>query len=198
TTPPEGEFEILAGGAEVGFTPSGEVTLRFVGVSDPCGPITLEFSNDGVTYNLGAVYDANNPSIAWVLTAGDGAKTVQGRIRDGRDNVRSMSSRSITLDGTRPTVPGTLSHSSITCQGTNRTIALQWGSSTDSNFRGYRVYRSVNNAPFTALTTTSVTQASDTHPKTLDSVRFYVVGYDRAGNESLATNTVVYAKNRCS
>jgi hypothetical protein len=32
----------------------------------------------------------------------------------------------------------------------------------------------------------------------LDSVRFQVVGYDKAGNESAATNIVSLSKNQCS
>jgi fibronectin type 3 domain-containing protein len=87
---------------------------------------------------------------------------------------------------------------SVSCSGTNRTVVLSWGASTDSNLRGYRLYRSTDGTTWSVLTTTTALTTSDTHKKSLDSVRFHVVGYDKAGNESAATNIVSLSKNQCS
>ena len=40
--------------------------------------------------------------------------------------------------------------------------------------------------------------ASDTTKKSLDSARYYVVAYDKAGNESIATPIIAFTKNQCS
>ncbi|MGZ4205384.1 MAG: hypothetical protein ACXVQW_08850, partial [Actinomycetota bacterium] len=73
-----------------------------------------------------------------------------------------------------------------------------WGSSTDTNFLGYRVYQSTNGGIWTSITTTSTLTTSDTDAKTLDSVSYEVVGYDKAGNESAPTNAISLSKNKCS
>lgn len=195
---PSGSFEIQSGiVSEVGFTPSVSVTLRFLGVSDPCTPISLQFSNDNVTFSNFIVYDALNPSASWALPPSDGVKTVYGKIRDGRGNVGTLSEKQTTLDTTKPGVPGTLSRT-LSCSGTSRTVGLAWGASTDTHFRGYRIYKSIDNAPWLALGTVSGTTGSDTDSKLYDSLRYYVVGYDKAGNESDATNTITLSKNQCS
>ena len=87
---------------------------------------------------------------------------------------------------------------SVSCSGTNRTVVLTWGSATDTNLKGYRVYQSINSGTWQAIGTSSTTTSSDTHKKSLDSVRYYVVAYDKAGNESNATNIVSLSKNKCS
>ena len=84
------------------------------------------------------------------------------------------------------------------CSGSNRTVTLSWGTSTDTNFLGYRTYKSVNGGAWTALTTTSTQTTSDTDKKSLDSVSYRVVGYDKAGNESSASNAISLSKNQCS
>ena len=95
-------------------------------------------------------------------------------------------------------MPGTLTRT-VSCSGADRTVVLSWGIATDTNFRGYRVYRSTDGVSwsvFQQVSTTTVTDA--TLKKSLDSVRYYVVAYDKAGNESNATNTISLAKNQCS
>ena len=117
---------------------------------------------------------------------------------DAVGNTVTFSTMSIILDTTLPTVPGTLSRT-VSCSGANRTVALSWGISSDANLQGYRVYRSTDGvtwSPFTQLVQSSTSDA--TLKKSLDSVRYYVVGYDKAGNESNATNTIALSKNQCS
>jgi fibronectin type 3 domain-containing protein len=73
------------------------------------------------------------------------------------------------------------------------------GHRDDTNFRGYRIYRSTDGVTWSVFVQVSQTTVSDnTLKKTLDSVRYYVVAYDKAGNESNATNTIALSKNQCS
>lgn len=198
STPPAGTFSIHSGTiADEGYTASQSVSLSFSGVSDPCTPIVLRFSNDNVTYGADIVYDSLNPSTGWTLSTGDGTKSVWGKFRDGRGNEKTVGPKTVILDTIKPSVPGTLART-VACSGSNRTVNLSWGSSTDANFNGYRVYKSINGAAWTELATISATNKSDTDKKSYDSLRYYVVGYDKAGNESNATNIVSLAKNQCS
>lgn len=196
TAAPTGSFSIQAGaGAEAGFTASASVTIS-MSFSDGCAPIRARFSNDNVTYGSFVTYDASNPTVSWTLTSGDGSKSVWARVRDGVDNEVTKGPETITLDATKPTVPANLGRT-VSCSGNDRTVTLTWNASTDANFRGHRVYRSIDSGAWTALGTTSGTSYTDTHLKTYDSVRFKVRGYDKAGNESDDSTIISLAKNQC-
>lgn len=198
TEGPTGSFTIVSGtGAEQGYTSSTTITLSLAPV-DSCTPITVRFSNDNVTFGSSVTYDALNPTTTWTVPGGDGTKSVWGRFTDGVGNVRNLTTaRTIVLDQTLPTVPGTLTRT-LSCSGADRTVNLSWGTSSDANLLGYRIYHSVDNGPYSVLSTTSGLTGSDTHKKTLDSVRFKIASYDRAGNESVYTNEISLAKNQCS
>jgi prepilin-type N-terminal cleavage/methylation domain-containing protein len=198
TAAPTGDFSILSGaGAVAGYTASTAVTLKPAPV-DGCAPIRLRFSNDNSTYGEDITYDSGNPSVTWTVTGGsDGSRSIWAKFRDGLDHEASVGPHSIILDQTKPSTPGTLTRT-VSCSGGNRTVTLQWGVSTDTYFLGYRVYKSTNGGTFTAITTTSTLFTSDTDKKSLDSVSYKVVGYDRAGNESAASNVISLSKNKCS
>jgi hypothetical protein len=194
---PTGSFTIASLSGQTDYTASTSVTLT-MSLSDACAPIQARFSNnDGTTWGEWITYDASNASVTWSLTAGDGGKDVDAEVRDALGQARLLFTPDIILDTTPPTVPGTMART-LSCSGSNRTVNLSWGASTDLHFSGYRVYVSVNSGAWTMLTSTAMNSASHTHQKTLDSVRFYAVGYDQAGNESNATNTVSLSKNQCS
>lgn len=196
-TGPTGSFTLGgSAGAEVGYTAAANVTLTMA-LDDPCPSVVARFANDGGALGSDVVYDPLNAAISWSLGTGDGLKQVSGVARDGVGNEAALATQSIVLDSVAPTTPATLNRTA-SCAGSNRTVTLSWGISTDVNFRGYRVYRSTDGVSWSALTTVTATTASDTHSKTLDSVRYYVVGYDKAGNESSATNVVSLSKNQCS
>ena len=196
TTGPSGDFTILSTSGQQGYTSSTSVGLS-MSFTDSCSPITVQFSNDGVLYSNTITYDSSNPSVSWTLLPGDGTKSVWGKATDANGNIRTFTPKTIVLDGQHPTVPGTLAKT-MSCSGDDRTVTLAWGASTDTNFSGYRIYVSTNSGSWTVLSTTSLNSESATHKKSLDSVRYYVVGYDKAGNESDATNTVSLSKNQCS
>ena len=194
---PTGDFTILSGaGATAGYTASTSITLKPAPV-DTCTPITVKFSNDGVTYGSSVTYDATNASVSWTVPAGDGTKSIWAQFADGLNNHASFGPHSIILDQTHPTQPGTLTRT-VSCAGSDRTVNLSWGVSTDTNLLGYRLYKSTNGGTWTAITTTSTLTTSDTDKKSLDSVSYRVVGYDKAGNESSASNAISLSKNQCS
>jgi hypothetical protein len=193
---PEGGFSIQGGaGAEAGFTAEPQVTL-FMDFMDSCDPIVANFRNESEPLGADVVYDSANPDFAWSLTSGDGTKTVGGEVRDGVGNTKPLTDVQIVLDTTKPTTPGTLTRTA-SCSGSDRTVALFWGASTDTNFRSYRIYWNTGSG-WSELATTNALSYSHTHKKSLDTISFYVVGYDKAGNESDATNTISLSKNQCS
>lgn len=197
TTAPTGDFSILSGaGAVAGYSASTSVTLKPAPV-DGCTPITEAFSNDVSTWGSSVTYDSTNPSITWTVPAGDGTKNIWAKFTDGATNAATFGPHSIILDATAPTQPGTLTRT-VSCSGSNRTVNLTWGVSTDTNLLGYRLYKSTNGGSYTAITTTSTLTTSDTDKKSLDSVSYKVVGYDKAGNESTTSNVISLSKNQCS
>ncbi len=194
---PSGSFTLLSTSGETSYTATQTILLA-MSFSDACTPIQARFTNDlGATWSDWVTYDALNPSVAWTLTTGDGTKDVDAEVRDAIGNVGSLTTPDIILDTTPPTIPGTLTRT-VSCSGSTRTVTLSWGASTDPHFSGYRVYESDNGGAWVLLTPTSLLTATTTHAKTLDSVRFKVVGYDKAGNESDESNIVSLSKNQCS
>jgi prepilin-type N-terminal cleavage/methylation domain-containing protein len=197
TTGPTGTFTILSGnGSQTGFTASTAVSISLAPV-DSCAPISVGFSNDNVTFGSTVTYDAANPTTTWTVASGDGTKSVWTKFTDGVANASTVGPQSITLDQTKPTVPGTLGRT-VSCSGSNRTVTLSWGVSTDANFVGYRIYKNTNNTGYVALKTTASLTTQDTDSKTLNSLNYKIVGYDKAGNEGTATNVISLAKNSCS
>jgi len=197
TSPPTGDFSILSGaGAVSGYTASTSVTLKPAPV-DSCTPITVKFSNDASTWGSPVTYDSANPSVTWTVPSGDGTKNIWSLFADGLNHAATFGPHSVILDSTLPTQPGTLTRT-ISCAGTDRTVSLSWGVSTDTNLLGYRLYKSTNGGSWTSITTTSTLTTSDTDKKTLDSVSYRVVGYDKAGNESTPSNAISLSKNQCA
>ncbi len=196
-TAPSGSFALNGtSAAEAGFTAGANVTVNLT-ATDPCLPIEVRIRNEAEPWGSWFTYDPLNPTISWALSGGDGGKDVRLELRDAGANSIETSVAEIVLDTTAPSTPGTLNRT-VSCSGADRTVTLSWGAATDTNLRGYRVYRSTDGATWSPLTTTITTGATDSHKKSLDSVRFYVAAYDKAGNESVASNTISLNKNQCS
>ncbi|MFN2613378.1 MAG: hypothetical protein ABR552_00990 [Actinomycetota bacterium] len=197
STPPTGTLTILSGtGAATGYTNSTTAQVK-VGPSDPCTPIQAQLSNDNVTYGTWFTYGPSAQVVSWILTTGDGTKRVWAHYQDGQGNIATIGPQSIVLDTLKPTVPGTLGRT-VSCAGSDRTVSLSWGSSSDTNFLGYRVYKQVNGGGWTLLATTAQLSAQNTDQKSYDSVQYEVTAYDKAGNEGNPTNVVTLSKNQCS
>jgi prepilin-type N-terminal cleavage/methylation domain-containing protein len=198
-----GQFTIpVIGSATQGYTATQTVTIQLPSLTDTCQPISVRFSNDGTTWGPWSVYDPNNLTLAWTLTTGDGTKTVSGQTKDVNANVVSLGQQTVVLDTTAPTAPTNFSYSA-SCSGSTRTVTLTWGASTDLHFVGYRLYASTdggNTWAQAANSPTTSTQLSESGPKQLASVSYYVIGYDAAGNQStqVPTPALTFSKNQCT
>jgi Tfp pilus assembly protein PilV len=197
---PSGGMELLSGaGAQQGYTNSTTVQVRLT-ATDPCAPISGELSNDGVTFTPVSTLETGvATTIAWTIPPGDGMKSVHVRFRDGVGNTSGVLATTIVLDQTAPTIPGNLRTSSCSIQGNDRTITMTWNASDtgSSNFLGYRVYKSLEQAAYASLLTTGSQSATNTDSKSYGSLRFIVRAYDRAGNESGDSNELTFSKNNC-
>ncbi len=194
-TGPTGSFSLpVPSGGAVGYSPTRTINIT-VSLTDTCLPIVYNLSNDGTTYDVDIAYLTNH-NVSWSLTTGDGTKTVWVRTRDNASNSTVFTQQTIVLDTTIPTAPATFTKTVNCDTQTFRIVNLSWGVATDINLLGYRIYRSVNNGTYTALTTTptSTRTFQDTTGRRDDSVRYYVVGYDKAGNQSNASPTIALPK----
>jgi hypothetical protein len=205
TTPPADEaVEVLSGaGAEQGYTNATTVQIRLDAtdscvVSGPDNDIVAELSNDGVTFNPVASFESGAPTTAtWTIGSGDGTKVIYGRFRDASANYSSVTDHMLILDQNGPSIPGNLRKVGCSLGGQDRTVQLTWDPASDANLHGYRLYRSIDSGTFTAIATTAATSVTDTARKNLNSVRYVVRAYDRAGNESGDSNAISYSKNAC-
>ncbi len=109
---------------------------------------------------------------------------------------------------TVPTIPRPPTTTSTTAQDTtppsapqdlvatpgDRQVQLDWSASSDqggSGLAGYRVHRSNGDGTFSVIGTTAGTTFTDTGLKPGKRHSYFVTAYDRAGNESAPSNTVV-------
>lgn len=95
-SPPAGTIKINGTNT---FVTSNQVTLS-LSASDNSGVVTaMRFSNENGPFSNWEPYATNK---AWVLSAGDGVKTVNVQFRDIVENVSATASDTITLDTTPP------------------------------------------------------------------------------------------------
>ena len=199
TTPTTcGSFSVSgSSGASGGYTASTTVTITMA--LSGCGSPIANFSNDGgTTWGADVTYNSSSPTVAWTLTSGNGTKTISGRARNGSGGTPwSLTSRSLVLDTTAPTTPGSFSRT-VSCSGSTRNVTLSWTASTDTYLVGYRVYLSTDGVTWSLLGSTASLTFNDSNSKSLTSVRYYVTAYDSAGNNSSASSTITLSKNQCS
>ncbi len=133
-------------------------------------------------------------TLTWTIPGGDIRKRIYARFLDANGKVSATYGVDVILDQTKPTTPATLTKTSCTISGSNRTLGLAWEASTDENLVGYRYYRSIGTGAYTLVGTTTALSATVTDKKT-DGVRHLVRGYDKAGNESLDSNVLSVSSN---
>jgi hypothetical protein len=178
-----------------GYTNSTNVQVQLSGTGT-CTPASADLSNNGSTYSQAATtFPAN---VTWSILSGDGTKTIYARFHDSAGNVGVVSG-TIVLDQTKPPTITNLRIVTCTFSGSSRAINFTWdgNATTDANFLGYRLYKSIELASYTQLFTTGSQSASDTDSKSYSSVRYLVRAYDKAGNESLDSNALSFSKNSC-
>jgi alpha-tubulin suppressor-like RCC1 family protein len=98
-TPPTGSIVINNGAA---FTNTTTVILTLSAADSGSGLSQMQFSNDGSTWSTPEAYATSK---SWMLTNGDGTKTVYIKFKDNANNwSNSIASNTITLDTTPPFV----------------------------------------------------------------------------------------------
>jgi hypothetical protein len=196
-SPPNGSISVLSGaGAVQGYTNSTNVQVTLTATG--CSPITASLSNDGSTFSpVATLASGASATVTWTVPATDGTKTIYTMFTGGGGRTSPIYTGTIVLDKTAPTKPANVRAASCSISGNNRIVSLTWNASTDTNLVGYRVYKSINQATFTALTTTASQSASDTDSKGYNSVTYRVTAYDKAGNESGVPNDLSFSKNSC-
>jgi hypothetical protein len=185
-TGPSGSASILAGtGAQQGYTSSSVVTIS-IAVDDPCGPVTMRFSNDGAAWSA---WESLAGAKVWSLAPGNGERTVWMEFRDGNGNV-SARSATIRVDATPPTTPGNFA---VRANHGQETARLTWTASADNDrLIGYRIYKKIGstgafqNVP-PGVVAGAPTEWTDTAVQRNLTYTYYVVAYDAAGNESAPT-----------
>ncbi|HVE93018.1 MAG TPA: hypothetical protein VNE62_12080 [Actinomycetota bacterium] len=198
TAPTDPTLRILSGaGADNGFTNSTGVQTRLQ-AQDACSVVTAQLSNNGSSFtDVATLPSAKATTVSWTVPGGDGTKTVWARFVDGAGNRSSVVQGSIVLDQTKPTAPGSLRTASCSISSDTRSVSLTWNASTDANLSGYRLYVSVNSDPFQFVAPTSSTSITSTSSKSMQSVRYMVRAYDKAGNESPDSSILTFTKNSC-
>lgn len=181
TTPPAG-IVIINGGAAYTNSPSVTLTLDAVdGVGS--GVVYMCFSNDGFSWSPWEYYSTSK---SWVLTPGDGTKTVYVKYKDYVGLESSPSSDTIILDTSPPTTPSLSSPNDGA--RVNPRPTFSWVPSSDST-SGVASYileidtsPSFNTANLRRIT--GITATSYTLPEDLPIGTWYwrVCAEDNAGN----------------
>ena len=102
-TPPTGTIII---NNDAAYTNTTSVTLNLSAIdTGGSGLDKMQFSNNGTTWSTTEVYATKK---AWVLTTGDGIKTVYAKFKDLAGNWSTPVSDTIILDTTKPTITNIL------------------------------------------------------------------------------------------
>ena len=156
TTAPAGTVTIgAAGAADAGYTASANVSLN-MSFTDTCTPIVANFSNDNVTWGADVVYTSSSPQISWPLSAGNGAKTIYSRVRDGIGNSATLAP--LDRDPRRDCADEArrwFAHALVLRQAAHDRHLVDGVERRRGNLRGYRIYRSTDAVNWTAVGTTS-------------------------------------------
>ena len=98
TTPPSGSVSI---DGDAAYTTTTAVTLTLSATDDSGTVSQMQCSNDGTTYSTPEAYATTK---SWMLTSGDGLKSVSVKFSDPSGNWSSPVSDAITLDTLAPLV----------------------------------------------------------------------------------------------
>ena len=216
TRPELQSVELLSGsGTHQGYLNSTSVQVRVKARDLECHPLWLYMANKptrsdcmnatGYIEVQQIAGDSGDPPATvatWTIPTGDGFKALCVVVRNKRNEV-SPQARSdvwgvnVKLDQAPPTVPANFREQSCEITANDRVATLSWDPSSDENFNGYRLYRSVEAAPFAVVAQTTSLSLIDNSAKNYASVRYLARAYDKAGNESADSAVVSYAKNRC-
>ncbi|REK74828.1 InlB B-repeat-containing protein [Paenibacillus paeoniae] len=173
TEPPTGTVAINGGAT---YATDQEVTLDFTLGADVTDVVSVQFSNDNLTWSSEQAYSA---SMSYTLPAGDGNKTVYVRFIDRAGNTGTAQA-SIVLDTTAPTGTITLLTPSIT-------NSLHVSFTVSSSNADYMEFGETGLA-YGALAAYSASPQSYTLQETVDGVKTLQVRLsDLAGNTTVLT-----------
>ncbi len=130
--PVGGNFTISAQDTATGgtssLTASRDIDLNITCPTDQSAPVTYAVSESGTTPAVGSFVSCT-ASAGFNLSTGDGTKTVYMWFKDGKNNISSSVSRSITLDQTAPS-GGNFTLASLTTSLSN-TLTVTCPAETD-------------------------------------------------------------------
>ena len=177
-TSPTGTI-LINNGAAYATSTSVMLTLSCTDIESTCAEMQL--SNDGNSWNSWETYATTK---SWVLTSGDGAKTVYVKYKDNASNISSDFTDTITLDSTSPTISG-IGAGSIS----SSTAIISWttneASTTQVEYGTTTSYGSSTTLDTNLVTSHSVS-LTGLSPSTTYNYR--VLSRDAAGNLITSTN----------
>jgi uncharacterized protein YdeI (BOF family) len=112
-----------------GYTINTSVTVSWSGAVDVLGIASIGLSNTTSGSYTWSTYSAG--SCGWILSTGDGTKTVYAVFKDYAGNVSSQTADTIILDMTPPTV-GTVSINTNAVYTQSTVVNVKWSSATDN------------------------------------------------------------------
>lgn len=172
---------LINGGAA--FTKSTAVTLT-LSATDAVTSITqMRFSNNGTSFNTAVAY---NTTASWTLTTGAGTKTVYAQFKDAAGNWSPVSTATIILDTTAPTISA-VATSSITGTSAVITWTTNEPATSQSNYGLTTSYGTTTTLDATLVTSHSIT-LTGLNPNT--TYNFRVRSKDGAGNERVSGNFI--------
>ncbi|KMN40574.1 S-layer homology domain-containing protein [Lysinibacillus sp. LK3] len=147
---------IIVNGGQIS-TSSINVTLNLTATDLEGEAIEMRFSNDGITWSS---WESKISTKSWILSHGEGSKTVYMQLRDTAGNISNTFSDTIVLDTTPPVITGVTNNG---VYNTDVTISFNEGTAT------------LNGATFSSGATVST------------SGNYTLVATDSAGNTTTIT-----------
>ena len=178
TSPPSGTVTIN-GGATV--TNTTAVTLALSATDNSGSVAQMQFSNDGATYSTPETYATTK---AWMLTSGDGTKTVYAKFKDAAGNTSNAATDTITLDTLKPVI-SSLGASGVTATSATVTWTTNEVSTSQVDYGLTTSYGQTTPLDATKVTSHTVSLSSLT-ASTL--YHYRARSKDTAGNETLSAD----------
>lgn len=175
-TPPTGTISINNGAL---YTVSTSVTLTLSCNDSGTGCNQMQFSNDGNTWSALEVYTTSK---VWLLSDGEGNKTVYVQYRDNAGNTSSSYADTVILD-TIPPVISSVSISNITSTEATITRTTDEAATSQVEYGINTLYGGFSNLD-NNLTTSHTVTLSGLTPNTV--YYFRILSEDQAGNKNVS------------
>jgi hypothetical protein len=191
-TPPSGSISIAEGAT---YTNSSSINLTLLADDATSGVAKMRFSDDNITWTSWEPYFTTTP---WVLTAGDGTKTVYAQFMDNAGLTSNIYEDSIILDTTPPMIgtPSRIPEGDV--EPDQKVKVLVNVTDSLSGIKDVTLSYNLNDSavwidsPMTFNSTTGLyeTQIQVQQANTL--VKYKITAYDNAGNHKVEDNNGYY------